>query len=520
MTILLSTLNARYAHSSLGLRYLHANMGKHINRTRIMEMTIGINSSVAAERILAQRPAIICLGVYIWNTEEITRLVSVLKAISPQIPIILGGPEISHEPESQPLAELADYVISGWGEATLPDICTQILNGTPPEEKFHKGKHVDLDEIEMPYHLYTDEDIANRTLYVEASRGCPFRCEFCLSSLDKTAWAFDTDRFLAEMEKLYLRGARSFKFVDRTFNLNSGKCRQILRFFLDKIHAVPTDPVFVHFEVVPDHLSDTLKDAVRQFPAGTLQLEIGIQTFNPEVQSLISRRQDNTKSEENIRWLRNDSHAHLHTDLIAGLPGETLDSFAAGFDRLVAMAPHEIQVGLLKRLRGTPILRHTAAFGLVFDPAPPYTILATADIDFFTMQRLARFARFWDLIANSGRFARTVPMILADTPFSRFMALSDWLYETGRTTHGIALDRLAALVTEWLVLNGGDIDQVRITIGQDYAGKTHARRHKETAQAIIQNEPGQAHVRQSRHIGKSMKTTGTQLPKADRLEKD
>ncbi|WAW11041.1 DUF4080 domain-containing protein [Oxalobacter vibrioformis] len=500
MTILLTTLNARYAHCSLGLRYLHANMGKHRERTRIMELVIGINPAIAAERILAEQPSIICMGVYIWNAEETARLVSLLKAISPTTPILLGGPEISHEAGSQPLAKMADYVISGWGEATVPELCDHILNGTPPEEKFHKGKQLDLNDIVMPYDLYTDEDIANRTLYVEASRGCPFRCEFCLSSLDKTAWAFDTDRFLAEMEKLYVRGARSFKFVDRTFNLNTKKCRQILQFFLDKIHADPSDPVFVHFEVVPDHLSDALKEAIQPFPAGTLQLEVGVQTFNPEVQDRISRKQDNNKSEANIRWLRNHSQAHLHTDLIAGLPGETLESFAAGFDRLVALAPHEIQVGILKRLRGTPILRHTEAFGLAFDPAPPYTILATADIDFFTMQRLVRFARFWDLVANSGRFARTLPMILADSPFTRFMDLSDWLYKTGRTTHAIALDRLASLVTEWLVLKGADADQVRITIGQDYAGKTHMKRHKETANATLPNEPRQAHVRQSRHI--------------------
>lgn len=507
MTILLTTLNARYTHSSLGLRYLHANMGEHIKHTRIMELVISINSSIAAERILAQQPSIICLGVYIWNTEEITRLVSLLKAVSPQIPIILGGPEISYESESQPLTQMADYVISGWGEATLPNLCSRILSGNPPEERFHKGKHLNLNDIVMPYHLYTDEDIANRTLYVEASRGCPFRCEFCLSSLDKTAWAFDTDRFLTEMEKLHARGARSFKFVDRTFNLNAKKCRQILQFFLDKIHAMPLDPVFVHFEVVPDHLSNTLKEAIRQFPAGSLQLEIGVQTFNPDVQSLISRRQDNIQSEENICWLKNHSQAHLHADLIIGLPGETLESFASGFDRLVALAPHEIQVGTLKRLRGTPILRHTEAFGLVFDPVPPYTILATAEIDFFTMQRLTRFARFWDLIANSGRFAKTLPMILADMPFSRFMALSDWLYETGRTTHGIALDRLAALVTEWLVLKGEDANQVRITIGQDYAGKTHAKRHKETANAPMPNEPRLAHARQNRHLGKTTDMT-------------
>lgn len=498
MTILLATLNARYAHTSLGLRYLHANMGKYAGHTRILEMVIGISPVAAAEKILAMHPAIICISVYIWNVETVTRIVALLKALSPQTPVILGGPEISHETASQPLAQMADYIITGWGEATLPELCGQILSGQPPAEKIHTGKRLAMDDLVMPYHLYSDEDIAHRTLYVEASRGCPFRCEFCLSSLDKTARAFNTERFLAEMETLYGRGARSFKFVDRTFNLNTANCLKILHFFLDKIHSQPADPVFVHFEVIPDRLPDALKTALQQFPAGTLQLEIGIQTFNPQVQSRISRKQDNAKSETNIRWLKNHTQAHLHTDLIMGLPGETLESFASGFDHLVKMQPHEIQVGLLKRLRGTPILRHTAPFRLVFDPAPPYSILSTADIDFFTMQRMTRFARFWELIANSGRFGKTLPLILAETPFARFMALSDWLYETGKTTYGIALDRLASRVTEWLVLQGEPPDQVRITIGQDYAGKIRPTIRQ--AKNGITGKIKAGHARQARHL--------------------
>src|SRR5690606_14978527 len=152
-------------------------------------------------------------------------------------------------------------------------------------------------------------------------------------------------------------------------------------------------------------LPDALKAGIQQFPAGTLQFEIGIQTFNPEVQALISRKQNNEKAAENIRWLVENSQAHLHVDLIAGLPGEDIASFAQGFDKLVALGPHEIQFGILKRLRGTPIIRHTEAYGLIFDPHPPYSILATDRIDFASMQRLVRFARYWDLIANSGRFA-------------------------------------------------------------------------------------------------------------------
>lgn len=468
MPILLSTLNARYAHTALGLRYLIANMGVLQQRTELMEFVIGADITVLAEKILSGKPRIVGLSVYIWNIEETTKLVSLIKAISPGTIVILGGPEVSHETESQMIVQLADYVIKGWGEVTLPALCQQILDGHPPSSKIHQGIQPSLADIVLPYDFYTKDDIAHRTIYVEASRGCPFRCEFCLSSLDKTAWAFDTDLFLAEMEKLYQRGARNFKFVDRTFNLNSKRSLQIIHFFLKKLETAPTDPVFAHFELVPDHLPDALKDAIRQFPEGSLQLEIGIQSFNSDVQSLISRKQDNEKSEENIRWLRQYSHAHMHADLIVGLPGENMDSFAKGFNRLVDINPHEIQVGILKRLRGTPVLRHVETYGLVFDPSAPYTILSTTDIGFHDMQRMKRFARYWDLIANSGRFIKTLPFILKDLPFERFMTLSDWIYQRTNAMHGIALERLAALITEWLSVNGEELATARTIVGADF----------------------------------------------------
>ncbi|WP_047396846.1 B12-binding domain-containing radical SAM protein [Chitinibacter sp. ZOR0017] len=471
MSILLCTLNARYTHASLGLRYLLANMGDLQAQTEIVEFVIGGKTTEFAERLLARQPKIIGFGVYIWNLEETARLVALLKRIAPEVKIILGGPEVSYESAEQQIVKDADYVITGWGEVTLPKLCREILQGPQPLMKIHAGVQAQLSDLVMPYQLYSDEDIRHRTLYVEASRGCPFKCEFCLSALDKTAWPFDLDAFLAEMETLYQRGARLFKFVDRTFNLNIKTSQRIMQFFLDKLAANPADPVFAHFEVVPDHLPDGLKDSIRRFPAGTLQFEIGIQSLNPAVQTLVSRKQNNAKAAENIRWLMQESHAHLHVDLIAGLPGETVESFAAGFNQLVGIGPHEIQFGILKRLRGTPIIRHTAEFAMVYDPYPPYTIMANRDIDFPTMQRLVRFARYWDLVANSGRFANTLPVILGHEPFERFMALSDWLYQHTDATHRIALDRLAKLVGVWLQEGGMSAEAAEALLASDYAGK-------------------------------------------------
>lgn len=499
MTILLSTLNARYAHASLGLRYLLANMGELRDHTQLQEFVIGTKTADIVEKLLAHDPQVIGFGVYIWNVEETTKVVAMLKRVAPQVVVVLGGPEVSYESGEQAIVQLADYLVTGWGDITFPQLCRSILHGPKPVMKIHAGVQPPLADIVLPYSLYTDEDIAHRMLYVEASRGCPFKCEFCLSSLDKTAWPFDLDIFLAELETLHARGARLFKFVDRTFNLNIKSSLKIMQFFLDKLEADPEDPVFAHFEVVPDHLPDALKEGIRKFPPGTLQFEIGIQSFNPDVQALVSRRQNNEKAAENIRWLCEHSNAHLHVDLIAGLPGEDIESFARGFDRLYALKPHEIQFGILKRLRGTPIIRHTETYRLVFDAHPPYTILATDRIDFASMQRLVRFARYWDLIANSGRFANTLPLVLGAAPFVNFMRLSDWIYAKTDATHRIALERLAALVAEWLGMQGADSATVASALGNDYAGQAQRLHIKPKAHV-----PGKAEAaipqRQARHL--------------------
>ena len=450
MNIVLSTLNARYSHASLGLRYLMANMGALAPITRLQEFVIGIRAADVVEKLLALEPKIIGFGVYIWNVDELTRIVALLKRVAPQVTIVLGGPEVSYETNEQEIARLADYVITGWGDITFAKLCAQILHGPRPLMKVHAGEQPPMAQIAFPYDHYTAEDIAHRTVYVEASRGCPFKCEFCLSALDKTAWPFPLEELLARLESLHARGVRVFKFVDRTFNLNVATSQRILQFFLHKLQADPDDPVFAHFELVPDHLPESLKASIVQFPPGSLQFEIGIQTFNPEVQALISRRQNNEKAIANLRWLREETHAHLHVDLIAGLPGEDVQSFADGFDRLAALRPHEIQFGILKRLRGAPISRHIESHDMVFDSAPPYQIVKTDRISFAQMQRLVRFARYWDLVANSGRFADLMPAILGDSPFARFLALSDWLYQNTDSTHRISPDRLQRLLERWL----------------------------------------------------------------------
>ena len=209
--------------------------------------------------------------------------------------------------------------------------------------------------------------------------------------------------------------------------------------------------LFLHFEMIPDRLPEALRELIARFPPGALQFEVGIQTFNDDVAARISRRQDNAKLADNLKFLREQTGVHVHADLIVGLPGRTLKASPPGFDRLVELGPQEIQVGMLKRLRGTPIVRHDVAYGMVYSPHPPYEILQTSAIDFATMQRLRRFSRYWDMVANSGNFARTLPLLLdGDSAFNAFMRLSDWLFAKVGRQHAIALHRLAELIFEYL----------------------------------------------------------------------
>jgi len=485
--IILSTLNAKYIHSALGLRYLYAQLDQLQAQTEIMEFNISDRVADIAEKLLEAQPKIIGFGVYIWNVEQVTELVALFKMIRPDIIIIVGGPEMSYEYEETQLYALADHLITGQADTCFKQTCDSIIHGFPVEKVIHAAVPAP-ESLLLPYDFYNDEDIKQRVLYVEASRGCPFKCEFCLSSLDKTAKAFDIDLFLQAMDGLYQRGARSFKFVDRTFNLNIKFSSKILNFFLDK----NDNDLFLHFELIPDRLPEALKKLILKFPKGNVQFEIGIQTFNPDVQQRISRKQDHQKTVDNLSWLCSQTDVHLHTDLIAGLPGESMQSFGDSFDLLISLGVQEIQIGILKRLRGTPIIRHTEDYQLKFSQQAPYTILQNSDLSFIDLQELNRFARYWNLVGNSGRFKHTLKILLKDKPFEHFMAFSRWIFQTTQQTHKIALPRLFKLIHQFLiedteVLTQLELDFKRTGIKKqlyqvlDMTKETHAQNNNKAA---------------------------------------
>lgn len=480
-SIVLCTLNAKYIHASLGLRYLLANMGSLYSQTQLLELTINRSTTDLLQSVMqalgpaqANKTQIIGFGVYIWNVIPTLALIKELRQHRPDLKIVLGGPEVSHETDQQEIIRLADYVITGWGDISFPKLCHNILSGPPALMKIIPGEQPALEAIALPYQEYSSDDIAHRVVYVEASRGCPFKCEFCLSSLDKTAWAFDLEVFLASMQDLYLKGVRQFKFVDRTFNLKIEASSQILQFFLNKLNSEPDKAagLFVHFELIPDQLPDKLKDLIVKFPAGVLQFEIGIQSFNPEVQKRISRKQDDAKTKTNIQWLTQKSEAHLHTDLIFGLPGESLASFANGFDTLFSLKPHEIQLGVLKKLRGTPIARHTQEYGMVYEDTAPYTVQQTSSVSRQEVEDFQRMARYWDLIANSGRFQQTLDFWLnagvVTSVFEAFWNWSLWLWKTSGKTSGLSPEAIVDYLYSYLTEQGFETSTVKQLLLNDY----------------------------------------------------
>ncbi len=464
--IVLATLNAKFSHAAFGLRYLRANLGELRDRSELAEFDINQRPLEIVEKLLARSPRIIGLGIYIWNVAPTTEVVALLKCLRPDVLIVLGGPEVSYETEAQEIVHLADHVITGEADLEFARLCAALLAGQRPDHKIIAAEPPDPARLKLPYDEYADTDVAHRIIYVEASRGCPFSCEFCLSSLEIPVRPFPLDPLLEALDLLLARGVRQFKFVDRTFNLNLAVSRRLLEFFLARLRP----GLFLHFEMIPDRLPEGLRSLIARFPAGTLQFELGVQTFDPAVATRIRRRQDNAHLEDNFRFLREHTDVHIHADLIVGLPGESVASFAAGFDRLIALRPQEIQVGLLKRLRGAPISRHTAEWEMVYAPTPPYEILQNKLITFPTMQRLRRFARFWDLLGNSGNFVETVPLLWAEggSPFARFLDLSDWLFAQAGRQHAIALPVLTELVFGFLTrVRGLDARRVAEALHRD-----------------------------------------------------
>jgi radical SAM superfamily enzyme YgiQ (UPF0313 family) len=485
-SIVLAAINAKWIHPSLALRLLKANLGDLEDRCEILEFALrqGLEEKLAP--LLASRPAILGLSVSIWNHLATLEL---LKALEEQWEegrpvLVLGGPEVSYLPEDAEIFRHADYVIRGEGEEAFYKLCSQLLakpdlpfppgnGGERRPARFIDAPAVDLSLIKSAYRLYTAEDLNRKLVYVEASRGCPFSCEFCLSPQQTFGFGslpepsrrppgvreFPLEPFLGEMEDLIRRGARAFKFLDRTFNYDKRRAQAIMEFFLRRIGEKPEGPpLCVHFEIFPSPIPPELRETLRRFPPGTLRLELGIQTFNPHTAKLIKRAGDTAEALDTLEFLARETSAIIHADLIAALPGEGMASLGAGFDRLwkalsAGMNPAkgsgesaqsngqrlEIQLGILKLLPGAAIRGHTEACRMRYSPSPPYEATGTSAMPAVDLNRVKNFARFWELVMNRGAFPGiALRLFPPGAPvFERFMKLSDRLLERFGRNWGI-----------------------------------------------------------------------------------
>ncbi|HRY14227.1 MAG TPA: DUF4080 domain-containing protein [Syntrophomonadaceae bacterium] len=421
-SVILSTLNATYLHTSLALRSLQAFSQPRTTRAiRIMEFTINQKPSDILAEIYLERPAVLAFSCYIWNIELILRICDDYKKAAPATFIILGGPEVSFD--AGRILELnpgVDLVVSGEGESVLAQVLTaldgqfelgsipgityrdhrrQIRSNTPQEEL------ANLDDLPFAY-AHDWEDLTDRIVYYESSRGCPFRCSYCLSATSSGVGTLSLERVKSDLDVLLTLPVREIKFVDRTFNLNEKRARAIMEHILSS-----PGKVMAHFEIDASLFSDTMLDFLVAVPPGRFNFEIGIQSTHPPALQAVNRKQDWERLRNNIIRLITAANIHIHLDLIAGLPGEDLDCFKKSFDMVYNLQPHMLQLGFLKILKGSPLEQDSDRLGYVFQSHPPYQVISTPVLDYGDVLTLNRMESLLDKYYNSGEMAASLGYI-------------------------------------------------------------------------------------------------------------
>ena len=463
--IVLCTINAKWIHPSLALRLLKANLPPEFSETRCTILEFALRQPLAEKinAVLAENPCILALSVSIWNHKATLELLCALEAEwagSKKPAVILGGPELTPLPPGAEIFRHADFVIRGEGELVFAELCADILeNPKPAKEKygrFIEGGQADTDKIRSAYDLYTKEDLEHKLVYVESSRGCLFNCAFCQSAAVSAVREFPLKPFLDDLDRLLQRcphKTKTVKFLDRSFNIHPDRALEILEFCLEKIAArgkANKSAFQFHFEMVPSIFPAELGETLARFPPETLRLEIGIQSLNSKTNALINRTCNPEKDLEVLQFLAEKTSAILHVDLIAGLPGEDIESFANGFDKLwitlsgiknntetkrspasLLTFPFEIQLGILKCLPGTPVcdMAKNGRYILNRNKEPPYEVIETDCMPACDLDKLKNFARFWELLVNRRPFPQLLEQLVppGSPVFWLFMDLSQKL---------------------------------------------------------------------------------------------
>lgn len=467
-------LNSKYIHSSLAPWCLYTAFKSHqIDdcECKVVEGTINEKTENIYERILQENPDMVAFSCYIWNIGRVLELAEKLKKAG--IIIALGGPEVSfRQGDILEKYSFIDYVLSGEGEVIFPELVKSVASGAEIDIKgvslrkndeiiLSEGEFVDFEKTASPYCKEYFQTLGNRIAYIESSRGCPFSCAFCLSGRCGKVRFIPLDRVKSEMLLLSEMGAKTIKFVDRTFNCNPKRACEILSFIKNEYGRKIPDDVCFHFEIAADILTEELFEIISQLPVGAVQFEVGIQSFNEETLKKINRKTNVDLVESNVKRLLSFANCHVHIDLIAGLPLEGYDSFVSGFNRAYKIGANMLQLGFLKILYGSPMGDDKEAFPCVYSSEAPYEVVSTPYISEDELGKLRICENETDRLYNSARFTRTLKYLSEKMPpFDLFNGFGEFLISKGETG-SIPLDRYVCLAYEYFSLLRG-VDKMKL----------------------------------------------------------
>ena len=418
MNVVLSTLNSKFIHSSLALRYLKAYGEAHGQAYDIVEYTINMPVLHILSDITEHDIDVLGFACYIWNIEMTLHVVDMVKAVRPDIKIVLGGPEVSFTADE--LLERCpniDYIVQGEGEEAFHDLVTALQlgnDGLDPVIPGVRGRRdgsilgsleavevSDLSSIPFPYTEEDMEDLEHKIIYYESSRGCPFSCQYCLSGNKNTVRFFPQERTLEELQWFIDHGVKQVKFVDRTFNCAPHHHRPLMEFMRDS----DTDMNF-HLEMEPELMTEWETNILCETPPGRIQIEVGVQSTHKKTLDAINRYNDWPYIQKSIRPIIQAGRTHVHMDLIVGLPHEDFKRFGQSFNDLFSLQPHALQIGFLKLLKGSGV-RQMREYKYVADPLAPYEVLSTHVLPYDDVRFLKYFEDVFERFYNSERFRTT-----------------------------------------------------------------------------------------------------------------
>jgi radical SAM superfamily enzyme YgiQ (UPF0313 family) len=443
MKVILVGINAKFIHSNLAVRYLKTYTEDLNYDCEIMEFSINDKIDRILEEILSSKPDLVAFSCYIWNIEYVKAIAALIKIVNSKIEILYGGPEVSYNCETYLKENPGDYVIEGEGEVTYKEFINWkiSLNDDNNENKdniqnilgiyykncgiiVYNGERplMDMDKIIFPY---DEEELTNKIVYYEASRGCPFKCKYCLSSTSHGVRFLNVERVKRELKFLADKKVRLVKFVDRTFNCNTKFSIEIWSFLI-KLEGEIT----FHFEISADLLNKEELEVLSKAPKGRFQFEVGVQTTNPIVLNNINRFVTFEDIKEKVEAVQKIKTINQHLDLIAGLPGENYESFKKSFNDVYSIRPEVMQLGFLKLLKGSDMMNESERWGMSYSPYPPYEILKTRDISYEELIVLKKVEQMVDKYYNSQKFSTILKYLVG-----KFNSPFDFYYELGLFCH-------------------------------------------------------------------------------------